>query len=68
MIRTRLKVKDVRTEKGFSQRQLARKSGVSLGHISELESGKANPSLLTLDKLAAALNVEVFDLLDRTTD
>jgi transcriptional regulator with XRE-family HTH domain len=53
----------LRELKGFSQRALAKESGVSPATIHELENGRrrANPS--TLRKLAAALDVEVADLL-----
>jgi transcriptional regulator with XRE-family HTH domain len=53
----------LRELKGFSQRALAKESGVSPATIYELENGRrrANPS--TLRKLASALDVEVADLL-----
>jgi transcriptional regulator with XRE-family HTH domain len=53
----------LRELKGFSQRALAKESGVSPATIYEVENGRrrANPS--TLRKIAAALDVEVADLL-----
>jgi transcriptional regulator with XRE-family HTH domain len=49
--------------KGFSQRALAKESGVAPATINELENGHRNPNPSTLRKLAAALDVEVADLL-----
>jgi transcriptional regulator with XRE-family HTH domain len=49
--------------KGFSQRALAKESGVSPATIYELENGRRKPNPSTLRKLASALDVEVVDLL-----
>jgi predicted transcriptional regulator len=50
-----------RLQKGFTQKELAQKIGTKQSAISRLESGKANPSLLFLQKIAKALhsNLEV---------
>jgi transcriptional regulator with XRE-family HTH domain len=53
----------LRELKGFSQRALAKESGVSPATIYELENGRRRPNPSTLRKLAAALEVEVADLL-----
>ena len=53
----------LRELKGFSQRGLAKESGVSPATIYELENGRRRPNPSTLRKLAAALEVEVADLL-----
>jgi transcriptional regulator with XRE-family HTH domain len=42
---------------GYSQAELARRSGVSQGHISELERGDKKASPKTVKKLAEGLNV-----------
>lgn len=47
----------LRVYAGFSQAELSRRSGVSQGHISELERGDKNASPKTIKKLAAGLNV-----------
>ena len=54
----------IRRSRGLSQRSLAENSGVSAATINELENSrrKANPS--TLRRLAAALDVEVNELLE----
>lgn len=50
----------LREGKGWSQRQLAEKAGVSNGHVSHLELGRTrNPRPEELEKLAGALGVPV---------
>jgi transcriptional regulator with XRE-family HTH domain len=44
---------------GLSQIELARASGVDQGYLSRILRGKAEPSLGTLRKLAAALGADV---------
>lgn len=47
---------DARRNKGLSQKELANKVGTKQSVISRLESGRANPSVNFLKKLAQALN------------
>ena len=54
----------LRERKGYSQRALAKESGVSPATIYELENGRRRPNPSTLRKLAGALNVEVAELLE----
>ena len=46
----------VRMEKGLTQKDLAKKMGTKQSVISRLESGRANPSVAFLRKLAEALS------------
>ena len=55
-------VKEVREQKGMTISGLARKSGVSIAHISDIEKSFKSPSLLVMVRLARALNVEITDL------
>ncbi len=55
-------VKRLRLEKGWSQKDLAVKSGVGQDTISGVESGKHEPRPSTLRKLAGALDTEVSNL------
>lgn len=48
---------------GFSQTELARRSGLSQGHISELERGDKQARPATIMKLATALAVPMPTLL-----
>lgn len=44
--------------------ELARRTGLSPGLISQVERGQTNPSLDTLRRVAEALDVPIFELLD----
>ena len=55
----------LRKSKGFTQQTLAFHSGISRKHISQIEQGKADPTIGVLVRLAAALEVEVQDLLEQ---
>ena len=48
-----------RREKGLSQEDLALRVGTSQGNISRLESGRHNPSLRFLRRVASALDQEL---------
>ncbi len=53
-------LKELRTERGLTQRELAEKVGMSGGNISDIESGRrseANLTLATAIKLCDALRV-----------
>jgi transcriptional regulator with XRE-family HTH domain len=54
-------VRRIRLERGWSQQDLADKSGVGQDTISGIESGRHEPRPSTLRKLARALEVEVAD-------
>jgi transcriptional regulator with XRE-family HTH domain len=55
---------NIRKKKGFSQRSLAKLSGVGHITIARIETGIFDPRLSTLDKLAKALKVKIADLVD----
>ena len=46
---------DARKSAGITQKELSQKSGIAQGDISKLENGNANPTINTLQRLAAAL-------------
>ncbi|SFU97295.1 helix-turn-helix domain-containing protein [Butyrivibrio sp. INlla21] len=46
---------DARKDSGLTQKELADKTGIAQGDISKLERGTANPSLKTLQRLAAGM-------------
>ena len=58
-----LNLKRIRTKKSISQGDIARELKVSRGFISTIESGKTNPTLATIAKLAKAVGVSVDELL-----
>ena len=47
---------DARVKRGVTQKELAQKIGTKQSVISRLESGRANPSIAFLKRLAQALN------------
>jgi DNA-binding XRE family transcriptional regulator len=50
---------DLRKARGWTQRQLAAKSGIQQAEISRIEAGNANPTLSTIAVLADALGAEL---------
>ena len=50
---------DARKESGLTQKQLSEKTGITQADISRLERGNANPSLLTLQRLASGMNMRL---------
>lgn len=57
------KVREIRLEKKLSQGKLAKILGVHPTYISGIERGLRNPSLITLEKIAKALNVKIDELI-----
>uniref|UniRef100_A0AAU3H4V0 XRE family transcriptional regulator n=1 Tax=Streptomyces sp. NBC_01401 TaxID=2903854 RepID=A0AAU3H4V0_9ACTN len=57
-----------REQRGMSGSELARRAGLSKATLSQLEAGKGNPTIETLDALAVALRIPLTDLLTRDTD
>jgi transcriptional regulator with XRE-family HTH domain len=57
------RVRTVRRSKGLSQRELARRAGLTEPFLSRVENAHAEPSVRTLGRLATAMNVTVGDLL-----
>jgi transcriptional regulator with XRE-family HTH domain len=56
-------LKKIRTRKGVTQIEIAKKLAVNRSFISNIENGKTNPTLLTITNLANALDVPVNELL-----
>jgi transcriptional regulator with XRE-family HTH domain len=56
-------LKRIRTKKGMSQGDISRALEVHRAYISGIESGKRNPTLATIKKLADALGVSADELL-----
>lgn len=62
------RLKELRTERGFSQVQLALNTGVSKGIISLWENGLREPTLSNLVALADIFDVSLDYLAGRDTD
>ena len=56
----------IRVAKGLTQEQFAEISGFSQQYISGLESGRRNPTIVTVYELASALGVNHLELLQQT--
>ena len=52
-------IKEVRKSKGLTQKELGEQLGIGESRISKYESGKQNPTLATLQKIADTLNVKI---------
>lgn len=52
-----------RTQVGMSQRELAKKVGITDSAICQYESGKRSPNIQTLKKIAEILGCSVDDLI-----
>jgi len=51
------RIKEIRTQKSVSQLELSVKSNLSQSFLANIEKGKKQPSVLTLLRIASALNV-----------
>ena len=49
-----------RREQNISQEQLSEKADISQGYISSIERGKEKPSIVLLEKIARALNCQLY--------
>jgi DNA-binding XRE family transcriptional regulator len=52
-------IRMARADRRLSQIEVARQAGTSPGRVSELESGKSDPRLSTLIRIAGALGLDV---------
>ena len=49
----------LRKERGYSQRELAERSGIDASQIAKIERGYNSPSAATLTKIAEALGADI---------
>ena len=57
------RIVELRTEKGMTQQEFAAALDYEKSNMSRLESGRVNPRIATLYKVAKVLNVTLSDLL-----
>jgi DNA-binding XRE family transcriptional regulator len=57
------RLQSIRTDKGMTQMQLAIEAGLDRSFISDMENGKKEPTISTLDQIAVAMNISLSDLL-----
>lgn len=59
-------IKERRAQLKISQKDLAEMAAVSLATVKDIERGKGNPSILTVEKILAVLGMEVVYQLRKT--
>lgn len=52
-------IKQIRKAKNINQSQFCEKIQINKGHFSQIESGKAKPSLAILEKIAKGLDINL---------
>ncbi len=64
------KIRNMRLEKHMTLRDLSKRSGCSLGFLSQVERDKVSPTIASLRKIAEALNMNIISLFEeeRTID
>lgn len=60
------KIRQLRQERGYSLRALAKRADVSVAYLSKLERDESSPTVALLTRLAEALSVAVEELVDST--
>lgn len=61
-------LKNLRTEKGYSQKELSQQLGLSANCICEYEKGRSEPNLDTLKKLSLIFECSIDYLVGHTDD
>ena len=59
-----MRIKALREKRGLSQEELAARAGITRGYLARLETGRHEPTLKMLAKLAKALHVKLSRLLE----
>lgn len=68
MLEIKINLREIRKQKGLTQKELAKLSGVSVAYISMLELQKRSPTVFVLVNLARALGVKISNLIAVTED
>ncbi len=58
-------LRQLRVERGWSQEQLAERAELNRSYLGQVERGRAIPSLITLNKLATALEIRLSSIISR---
>ena len=61
-------VRRIRQQQGLTQEQLSEKSGFTQQYLSGLESGRRNPTIVSIYQIATALGVNHIVLVTPATD
>lgn len=57
-----LRVKQLRSEQGYSQNEFADVAGLTQAYLSRVERGLANPQLKKINQIALSLNISLTEL------
>lgn len=55
-------VKEYREKRGYTVRELSKLTGISVGHLSDIENGAKIPSVILALRLEKALKCSIWDL------
>lgn len=58
------RIRALRKQRGLSQEKLALKAGIDWTYLAGIETGKRNATLLSLEKVAIALDISMRDFFD----
>lgn len=67
-MRLAMNLRELRTASGYSQEALAEEANFHRTFVSQVERGMNNISIDNIDRLSAALGVDIVDLLKRNKD
>ena len=59
-----MRIKALREQREWSQEELAARAGISRGYLARLETGRHEPTITMLGKIAKALRVKLTKLLE----
>ena len=59
-----MKIWEMRNRKGYSLRALAKKCRISKTTLNDIENGKLSPTLAQVERIAAALDCQMWQLFD----
>ena len=63
-----IKVKKFRIKKGWSQEKLALNADLDRTYIPSIEKGERNVSIVVIEKIAIALDVDIKDFFDSNSE
>ncbi len=61
-------IRALRDERELKQLDVAEDAGITVAHLSKIESGKVNPTWGTVEAIAAALGLTIADVATRAAD
>ena len=57
------KIRELRKKKGLSQEKLAERSKIHFTYLNDIELGRRNPTLKTINKIAQGLKLPMWEIL-----